>query len=129
MINDQTKLLGIILDENITWRDHIENISKKICKSIGILCTVKNILSKGFMLKLSKIFILPHTHYCNLEWGTTSETLLNKLEIPLNLCSLTPSMVVFSFSKALKIIDIKKLQTNNFMYKYKQIQMSDTNDV
>ena len=32
-----TKILGVISDENITWKGHINTISTKISKSIGIL--------------------------------------------------------------------------------------------
>ena len=32
-----TKFLGVISDENITWKAHINTISTKISKSIGIL--------------------------------------------------------------------------------------------
>ena len=32
-----TKFLGVIIDENVTWKAHINTISTKISKSIGIL--------------------------------------------------------------------------------------------
>ena len=32
------KFLGLVLDENLTWSFHIDSISRKIAKSIGILC-------------------------------------------------------------------------------------------
>ena len=31
-----TKFLGLVLDENLTWSFHIDSISRKIAKSIGI---------------------------------------------------------------------------------------------
>ena len=31
------KFLGLVLDENLSWSFHIDSISRKIAKSIGIL--------------------------------------------------------------------------------------------
>ena len=33
----QTKSLGVIIDQNLSWDSHIEYISKKIKRNIGIL--------------------------------------------------------------------------------------------
>ena len=32
-----TKFLGVCIDENVTWKDHINTISTNISESIGIL--------------------------------------------------------------------------------------------
>ena len=32
-----TKVLGVIIDENLSWKQHIDIVSTKISKSIGIL--------------------------------------------------------------------------------------------
>ena len=37
----ETKFLGIIIDENLTWKDHIDGISKTISRNIGVLSKVK----------------------------------------------------------------------------------------
>ena len=36
-----TKFLGVILDSNISWKDHIAHISKKVARSVGILSIAK----------------------------------------------------------------------------------------
>ena len=36
-IDHMTKFLGVYLDENISWKHHINIVSTKFCKSIGIL--------------------------------------------------------------------------------------------
>ena len=33
----ETSFLGVVLDENITWKSHISYIASKISKSIGII--------------------------------------------------------------------------------------------
>ena len=41
-----TKFLGVYLDENISWKHHINIVSTKVCKSFGILYRSRCILSK-----------------------------------------------------------------------------------
>ena len=36
------KFLGVIVDENITWKSHIIHISSKISKTLAILSLLKN---------------------------------------------------------------------------------------
>ena len=38
--------LGVLLDENLTWKRHIETIKNKISKNIGIMYKARNILNK-----------------------------------------------------------------------------------
>ena len=42
-----TKTLGVVVDECITWKDHIHKVAKKAAKGIGILRR-----SKGFLTKI-----------------------------------------------------------------------------
>ena len=49
----QLKFLGVILDENMTWKKHIELIENKISKNIGIMYKVKLLLNQNCL----KIYI------------------------------------------------------------------------
>ena len=48
-----TKFLGIFIDENLTWKYHIEHVCNKVSKSIGIMWKSRNILSKRLIFHLS----------------------------------------------------------------------------
>lgn len=37
---DKTKFLGIVIDQHLTWKSHIEFIASKISGAIGILCRI-----------------------------------------------------------------------------------------
>ena len=50
---DHIKFLGVLFDENITCKNHINLIENKIAKSLGILHRAKFFLSKN----LGKMFI------------------------------------------------------------------------
>ena len=57
-----TKFLGIFIDENLTWKYHIEHVCNKVSKSIGIKYKSRNIISKRFMKQLCFSFI-PQTAF------------------------------------------------------------------
>ena len=52
-----TKFLGIYLDENLTWKCHIEYVCNKVSKSTRIMNKSTNILSKRLMQQLYFLFI------------------------------------------------------------------------
>ena len=47
-----TKFLGIFIDENLTWKYHIEYVCNKVSKSIGITYKSRNIRSERLMKQL-----------------------------------------------------------------------------
>ena len=75
-----TKTLGVIVDECITWKDHIDKVAKKASKGIGMLRRSKDLLDKNTLKTIYSAFVLPHFDYCALVWDNFSKTLQNKLQ-------------------------------------------------
>ena len=46
------KFLGVLLDENLSWKDHIKCIENKVAKNIGLLHRAKLFLDKNSLLTL-----------------------------------------------------------------------------
>ena len=65
---DKTKFLGIIIDQHLTWKSHIDYIVPKISKMIGTLRTIRFFVNQPLLKVLYNSFICPHLHY---GWGTT----------------------------------------------------------
>ena len=65
------KLWGFYRRE-ITWSNHIDHVSKKISKGIGVLRRAKNVISKESLERLYKALVLPHFDYCYLVWDNCS---------------------------------------------------------
>ena len=42
---DQTKFLGVFIDSRLNWTTHINHISKKISKNIGIITKARKVQS------------------------------------------------------------------------------------
>ena len=55
--------LGIILDENLSWKNHIDMLSNKISKVIGVMYKLKNVLPEYILLILYKSLISSHLSY------------------------------------------------------------------
>ena len=62
--------LGITLSYNMTWDAHINHISKKISKAIGILYQLKHIYPQRILFTLYTNLIVSHLNYCLILWGS-----------------------------------------------------------
>ena len=63
--------MGLILESNMSWNLHINHISLKISKAIGILYRLKTIYPQLVLQSLYNTLILPYFNYCILVWGAT----------------------------------------------------------
>ena len=79
-VND-VKFLGIMMDDKLTWKKHIEHISNKIAKSIGIMYRLKPFVNKETLLSLYYTLVYPYLTYCCIIWGNTCTTYLQPLRI------------------------------------------------
>ena len=74
-----TKFLGITIDENLNWKEHISEVSKKVSKSNGVINRLKEFLPRDVLFTLYNALVLPHFNYSLLVWGNTHTYLLNNL--------------------------------------------------
>ena len=56
---DCIKFLGIMVDQHLSWSNHINYISKKVSKPIGILPKIQNYLDKKTLKSLYYSLIYP----------------------------------------------------------------------
>ena len=75
-----TKTLGVMVDECITWDKHIDQVTRKVSKGIGLLRRSKDLVNKISLDTIYQVLVLPHFNYCALVWDNCSITLQNKLE-------------------------------------------------
>ena len=77
----ECKFLGVIVDEGITWKSHINHISSKIIKTIAILRLLKYTFPKHILKTLYMSLIQPYLNYCNLIWGAADKTIIEPILI------------------------------------------------
>ena len=62
-----TKFLSVFLDQNISWKPHIEKICSNFPESIDILYKVRKVLSKSLLKQLYFSFINNYLLYANIS--------------------------------------------------------------
>ena len=72
-----TKFLGVQIDSQLNWKNHIQYTWKILCKRIGILSKGSKKLQKSSLISLYYSFAFPYFIYCNHVWGNTYQTNLN----------------------------------------------------
>ena len=68
-----------MVDENLTWVDHITTVANKLSKNLGLLYKAKNYVNKKSMVSLHYSFIHSYLNYGNIAWCSTSIAKLKKL--------------------------------------------------
>ena len=72
---NSARFLGVIINENLTWKNHIEVVGNKISKNIGVLYRASHVLDFK-NLKNYFSFIHIYISYANIAWGSTFKTKL-----------------------------------------------------
>ena len=67
--------LGIMLDENMSWKTHIAMVSNKTSRINGILHRLKYYFPQNILITLYKSLFTPHINYGSLLWGQAGENL------------------------------------------------------
>ena len=64
-----TKFLDVILNEKLTWTDHVKVILNKTSKNFGICRKLSFILLSIVVKTLNNSLIKPYIGYCNIAWA------------------------------------------------------------
>ena len=73
------KFLGVTHDENITFNDHVKNVTTKISKSVGVIRSHCQ-LPADIMVKLYYSWVYSHLNYALLAWRRSGRANAAKIE-------------------------------------------------
>ena len=76
-----TKFLGLVIDEKLSWKSHIDNICKIIARNVGVMSKLNHFLPNHIMLSLYSTLILPYLNYGLVAWGNAATSHINRLFI------------------------------------------------
>ena len=119
--------LGITLDDKLRWNKHIDKISNKISRNVGILNSMKHFLPIPTKTLIYNSLILSHINYGLLLWGYSCKRIETLQKKAIRIITLSKynahTEPLFKHLKLLKINDLLKLQTLKLYYKFKHGQL------
>ena len=74
----KTKFLGVIIDNKLSWKEHISYVCGKVAKGVRIISKVRKYV-KSTLLELYYSFIYPYLTYCNHVWGLSCKSYMDAL--------------------------------------------------
>ena len=119
------KYVRVLTDSHLSWRYHIDYISSKISKGVGIIAKISHFVPTSTLLKLFRSLIEPYISYGLTAWGQATNSKLNKILI---LQKRALRLMYFSDSRANPIplfVRSGVLPLNMLYFKYSAILMHD----
>ena len=75
------KYLGILIDYKLSWKNHIDSVTLKLSKTIGLLSKIRNFVPFHTLVSIYNCLVVPYLRYGLIAWGQAGKTQLNKLLI------------------------------------------------
>ena len=127
-MTENTKFLGVLIDQHLNFQSHIAYIKGKISRTLGILYKAKKLFDHTILLMLYNSFINPLFAYCICVWGNAPESYLDPLiklqkraiRVIAGVKKLAHTAPLF---KKLKVMNLKNIYIYNtilIMYKFHQ---------
>ena len=122
-----TKFLGVIIDNNLSWSYHVDLVSKRSSRMLGILRKVCPLIHSSAHLTLYYSFLFPFINYCNIVWAATNQSYLKKkvmtiqkqfLRLISHSCRYAPSAPLFTRYNILPIDKVNTYLICLFIHKF-----------
>jgi hypothetical protein len=121
-----TVFLGIVIDECLTWKDHIAKVAKKLIRAAGIIAKIRHFVNRNTVKLIYYVLVYPYLIYGNLTWGNTYK---NRIQTIMNIQKKIVRLMAFKsyfdhsepIFKDLNILNIFKINdylTALFMFLY-----------
>ena len=122
-----TKFLGIFIDENLIWKQHIEHVCNKVSKKIGVMYNSRNILSGRLLKQLHFSYIHSYLNYANNAWANTNKSNLislyrhqkHAIRTIYDKDPFSHTKPLFKHAKALRVYEINLVQILSLIFKCK----------
>ncbi len=68
---DEYKVLGVMIDNLLSWRPHVNQLQSKLARSVSVLWKAQKILNHKSLQTRYSALVAPHLQYCAEVWGHT----------------------------------------------------------
>ena len=75
------KYLGVTLDENFSWSQHITNLTSKLASSVGIISKLRYYVDTKILIQVYHALVASIIHYAITCWGSATKTSLNPIRV------------------------------------------------
>lgn len=76
---DYVKYLGILIDKGLNWRYHIDHITVKISRTVGMIAKLRHFVPRHTLLQIYQSLIFPYISYGLTVWGSACKSYLTKI--------------------------------------------------
>ena len=122
------KSLGLTIDENLTWKCHIDDITKTVSSGIGALKRMRDFISDEPAIQVYKSLVEPYFSYCAPVWDGLGKKLSEKLQKLQNRAArvITHLMTSYDISSCSLLDELKWETLSSNRLKQKAILMFNT---
>ena len=114
------KILGVHVDENLSWNDHYQHVSKKVSSYLWLLSKIKTYLPQEHRLLYYNSYIKPQFDYCSIIWSNSSNFNINKInKLQRRACKLILLNDYNSLNESLEQLNILSFDQGVFLNKAK----------
>ena len=76
-----TKFLGVLIQENLKWDTHINHVSNKVSRAVGILAILKHYLPKPVLFTIYHSLCISHISYALTAWGNSYASVIKRIDV------------------------------------------------
>ena len=114
--------LGVTIDTKMKWNAHIDKISSKISKVVGVLNHLKKFLPCNTLKTIYNSLINPHLHYGLLCWGNNANRIFKlqkkAIRVITNSKYNAHTSPLFKEQRILTVPDLYEMKLLRFYYRY-----------
>ena len=133
---DSLKFLGVLIDETLSWKNHIKILESKLACAIGLLYKSRPFLDLNSRKLFYFSFVHSHLSYANISWGATHPSKLEKLaSLQRHICKMIKfkkrrdsAIPVMENLEILSINNLNIYQVLLFMFKFTKKELPSNFD-
>ena len=126
---DSYKYLGIFIDKDLSWRTHIQYVTKKVLKACGAIAKLRHCVCVDTLKNVYYSLVYSYVRYGLMIWGHSSSSGLSSLQTaihkvlrimtfaPFGNIDLHP---IFEFLNVLNLDQMISFELGKFLYKINQ---------
>ena len=73
-------VLGVELDDVLSWNEHIDKVAEKVTSGIGVIRKIRDLVNRDTLISVYNSLINPHFDFCSGVWDSIGVGLPNRLQ-------------------------------------------------